>query len=266
MWSTLAFAALSVAAGADGDLTLSNVRMTYGQHGPVRTSPNLLPGDALALAFDIEGITVDPNGKVLYSTALEILDKSGKSIFKQEPQAQEATLSLGGDRMAAYTHLDIGLEQPPGDYVIRVTVTDRLRKKPKTLERPFRVLPRDFGLVRVTTTGDLAGLNPVAVPGVGESLWVNFAVVGFERATDAKKQPNVQFEMQIFDDTGKPTTAKPFTGTVNDKVLEKAPALQGQFLLSLNRAGKFRVSVKATDQISKKTSEVTFPLTVVAPQ
>lgn len=266
MWSTLAVvAALSAAPAAEPDqLTLSNVRSTYGVLGPVRTSTDILPGDRICIAFDIEGISVDRQGKVLYSTALEIIDKADKVLFKQDPHPQEAIISLGGNRLAAFAYLDIGLDQAPGDYTLRVTVTDRLKKKPQTLTRPFRVLKREFGLIHLTTTSDSEALHPTAVPGVGETLWLNFAVVGFDRASAGKKQPNVHVEMRIFDEDGKPTLPNPFTGEINDKVPEKAPALQGQFLISLNRPGKFRVDLKATDQVSKKTSEVSFPLAVIS--
>ena len=50
--------------------------------------------------------------------------------------------------------------------------------------------------------------------------------------------------MRILDEDGKPTTAAPFTGEINDKVAEKAPALQGQFLLSLNPGEPLRPLAK----------------------
>ena len=234
---------LGTLPAGDGDaMTLGNIRLTYGIHGPARTNSSLLPGDSLCIAFDIDGISVDPNGKVLYSTALEFTDKNGKVIFKRDAQPLEAINSLGGNRMPAFAHIDIGLEQPPGDYTVRVTVTDRLKKKPQSFSRNFRVLPRDFGLIRLTTTSDVEGKNPTAVPGVGEALWLNFGIVGFERDR-AGKQPRVAIEMQIFDDKGNPTTAKPFTGQIDEtnKVPANVTYLPGQFLLSLNRAGKFRV-------------------------
>jgi hypothetical protein len=37
-----------------------------------------------------------------------------------------------------------------------------------------------------------------------------------------------------------------------------------QFGLSLNRAGKFKVELTATDNVTKKKTKVEFPLTVVA--
>jgi hypothetical protein len=267
MWTTLAVvAALGGFSAADDDsLSLNNIRLTYGVHGPGRASSTLLPGDSLCIAFDIQGISADANGKVLYSTALEFADRSGKVIFKQDPQPLEAVNSLGGNQVPAFAHIDIGLEQPPGDYTVNVTVTDRLKKKPQSFSRGFRVLPKDFGLVRTTTTGDNEGKIPVAVPGVGEALFINFGIVGFERDR-ATKQPHVAVEMEIFDESGRATTAKPFAGVIKEKVPENAPSLPGQFLISLNRAGKFRVELKATCQLTKKTSTVTLPLTVSSPQ
>lgn len=40
-------------------------------------------------------------------------------------------------------------------------------------------------------------------------------------------------------------------------------AFPGQFVLPLNRAGKFTIELKATDLLSNKTSQVSFPLTVL---
>jgi hypothetical protein len=267
MWTTLAVAAAlaSLPAADDDVLKLSNIRLTYGIHGPARKNTGLLPGDNLTFAFDIEGISVDPNGKVLYTTAMEVVDKKGKSIFKQDPQPLEAVNTLGGNRLPAFANLDIGLEQPPGEYTLHVTVNDRLKKKPQTFSRTVTVLPKDFGLIRVTTTSDSQGQNPVAVPGTGEALWLNFGIIGFAR-DNGKKQPDVLVEMQIFDDQGQPTTTKPITGAINDKVPENAAFLPGQFLISLNRPGKFRVVLKATCHLTKKTSEVSLPLTVVSPK
>jgi hypothetical protein len=256
-------AALSSLAADSGELTLTNVRTTFGVQGPLRAEPKLLPGDSLCIAFDINGVKTDANGKVQYSTAMEIRDRAEKVIYRQAARPLEVINSLGGDRLPAFIHLDVGLEEPPGDYTVKVTVTDRATNSSQSLTRPFKVLDKSFGLVHITTTSDNQGKTPVAVPGVGESVWVNFGIVGFSRQ---KGQPHLQLEMRIFDDTGKPTTTNPFAGAITKDVPEKALAAQGQFLLSLNRPGKFRVELKAIDQFGKKTSEITFPITVVAPQ
>lgn len=269
MWTTLAvLAALGTTAAADApSLQVSHPRLTYGLYGPVRGNANLQAGDSLDLAYDIEGLTISPSGEVEFSTDLEILDKDGKSLFKREGTPQKSILSLGGNQMPGMAHLDVGPKSPAGQYTVRVTVTDVISKRSKTFDQTVQVQQPEFGIVRVSTTSDNQGSNPTAVPGRGEVLFINFAVVNFGRgAKEKEKQPHVAFEMQILDEEGKPTTRNPFSGTVKDMVPESALAVPGQFAISLNRGGKFRVVLKATCQVSKKSAEVSFPLIVAAPK
>jgi hypothetical protein len=235
-------------------------------HGPSRTVSAVVPGDSLDIAYDITGITVDrESGKVQYSTAMEITDKKGKVLFKQDARPLVVYNTLGGHSLPGFAHLHIGLDDKPGEYVVKVTVTDGVTKKSATLTQPVKVAEKEFAIVRLTTTSDSTGQNPVVVPGVGEALWLNFAIVNFPRTKDTK-QPHITFQMQVFDEKGEPTTAQPFTGEISDKVPVLAPSVHGQFVLALNRPGKFRVELKATCAICKKTAELSFPLTVVAPQ
>jgi hypothetical protein len=266
MTSTIALlAALSVAPVAADELGISDLRATYGIIGPTRPGTELLPGDNLFLTFDITGICTDADGKVLYSVATEVADAQGKVIFRQKGRDYEAVTALGGDRLPAYAQIDIGLQQPPGDYSLKLTVTDRASKKSKSLTHNFKVVPSEFGIVRLTTSGDADGLNPVGLPlGVGQSLWLNFAVVGFARR-GGDKQPNVSFELRVLDGEGKPTLARPFAGSVEKDVATGALAIPVQFHLGLNRAGKFKVEVVAKDNVTGKTARKSFPLVVSAP-
>src|SRR5262249_10085464 len=154
----------------------------------------------------------------------------------------------------AYVLVDVGLDQPPGEYTAKVTVTDRANGRSQELKRQFEVLPKGFGLVRLSTTCDQEGQVSASLFQVGGSLWVNYAVVGFPRPRP-KGAPRVTVELRVLDDRGQPTLAKPFTGEVSKDVPEKALALPVQFLVSLNRPGKFTVEVKATDQVTKKTAK-----------
>jgi len=220
----------------------------------------VLPGDAVFICFDVTGVACDADGKVHYSTGLEFLDAKGKTLAKKEPAKHEVVSSLGGDRVPAYARIDVGTETPEGEYTVKVTVTDDASGKSKTLERKFTVLPKGFGLVRLTTTSDQEGLLPVAVPGAGEGLWVNFALVGFGRG--ANKQPDVAFEMRVLGDDGKPVHAKPLTAKVAKDVPENAAIIPMQFLLTLNRPGKFTLELTATDAAGNKTTKLAVPLTV----
>lgn len=264
MWTSLALvAALGLAPQQAGQLALANARITYGAPGLPRTDAKLLPGDQLVVVFDIEGITVDSAGKVLYSTAVELADSKGKVHFKQQPRDQETIAALGGSSVPGMVVLEVGLDQPPGEYTVKATVTDRASKRTGSLSRSFQVLPAGFGIVRLTTTADPEGQAPTSLFQTGGSLWVNTGVVNFARDKD-KGQPDVAVELRVLDENGKPTTAQPFQGVINDKVPANARFVPVQFLVSLNRPGKFTVEIKATCRLSKKSETLSLPITVAA--
>ena len=247
-------------AQARASFDLANARTTYDIFGAPRPDTKFLPGDKIVLAFDIEGIQPDSSGKVLYSIAMEVTDSKGTVHFKQAPRDQETTLALGGNRLPAFASLQIGMDQPAGDYTVKITVADRVSKASKSLTKSYQVLPKAFGLVRLSTTSDPNGQFPLVFPGEGQSVWVNFVAVGFGRDA-SNSRPNLSVALNVLDESGKPTIAKPFTGEVKN-VPAQAQALPLQFLLDLNRAGKFTVVLTATDQVSGKTANVSFPLVV----
>jgi hypothetical protein len=94
----------------------------------------------------------------------------------------------------------------------------------------------------------------------GQSAWINFIAVGFKRG-GAKDEPNLVVEMRVFDEKDQPTLASPFVGEVKE-LPKDVTAVPMQFLLAMNRAGKFTVKLKATDKVANKTAEVSIPLTV----
>jgi hypothetical protein len=250
-------------APAAPELTLSNVRFTRGVLGPTRDGSRVLPGDSLFVCFDVEGVTLADDGKVVYSTAMEVTDASGRTVFKQDPRDQQAVCSLGGNRLPAFVRLHVGPDQPPGQYTLQATVTDRTSSSKGTLKRTFEVLPAGFGIVQLSTTADHGGMLPMPVPAAGQGLWLHFGVVGFGR-DDAGHQPNVGIALRVLDEDGKPTLAQPASGAVGKGVPEKDVVLPMQLALLLNRPGKFTVELTATDRVSGKKDTVTFPLTVAA--
>jgi hypothetical protein len=263
MWTTLAFvAALGVTPGAADKLSLTNVRNTYGVLGATRPDAKYFPGDQFFLAFDIDGVQPDDAGKVLYSIAMQVTDSKGKVQFKQTPQPHEALNSLGGRTLPCFASLKIGLDEPPGDYQVKITVTDRASKARGTLTRSYKVLRPQFALVRLTTTVDPEQNMPAPFIGAGQSLWVNFAAVGFGRDSN-KEQPNLAVVLRVRDEDGKATLAKPEKGAVTKDVPKKMRAVPMQFMLELNRPGQFTVEIKATDKLTGKTASLSFPLRVL---
>jgi hypothetical protein len=266
MWSRLALiAALGLAPSQAGKLELTNVRATYGVLGAPRPDNKVLHGDAFWVAFDVDNLKVDAGGKAVYSMGIEYLDSKGKVMGAEKGRSLDAILSLGGSRVPASAHAQVGFDTAPGEYAIRVTVTDEVAKTSAVLERKFQVQPLTFGLVRVRTTYDQGGNVAAPMVGVpGQVIYAHWLAVGYER-DKAKKSPNFQVELSVLDEKGKPVLAKPDTLTVNEKtnVPETQRALEMWQPIQLNRSGKFTVELKGTDNVSKKTATVRFPLTVV---
>jgi hypothetical protein len=259
--STLAFLSC-LALTQSGGLALTGVRATYGLLGPARTDLRVLPGDNLWLEFGVEGITVADDGKVLYRMSLEAVDAKGKIVFAQNPTDLESFATLGGKSVPAQAHLEVGLDQPAGEVALKVTFTDRASKQSQSFTQKLQVLAADFGIVQLKTSGDADGIVPAGLAGTGQTLWVSFAVVHFER-DKTTRQPSVDFELCVLDENGKLTLPKSETGAINKGVPASDRLLGGQFQISLNRAGKFTVLVKATDKIAGKSATTSFPLTVL---
>jgi hypothetical protein len=245
------------------ELTLSNVRFTRGVLGPARDGSRVLPGDSLFVCFDVEGVTLAPDGKVRYGTGVEVTDPGGRVVFKQDPRELQAICSLGGNRLPAFVRLHVGADQPPGSYTVQATVTDETGGRKGTLKRTFEVLPPGFGIVQLSTTADPDGLLPVPAAGAGQGIWLHFGVIGFGR-NEAGRQPDIAIALRVLDQDGKPTLAQPPGGAVSKDVPEKDVVVPVQQALLLNRPGKFTVELTATDRVSGKKDTVTFPLTVVA--
>lgn len=261
MWTTIALLSILSVAPAQSGLALTHVRSTHGLLGPERANETLAPGDILFVCFDIDGIKVEDDGKVRYSMAIDVSDSSGKVMFRQEPKDTEARTSLGGSRVPAYATLNIGLDTPPGNYEVKVTVKDLASGRQQSLTRSLKVLPKGFALVRGSVSVDADSQYPAAVFACGQGVWVHCSAVGFGRR-GADQQPNVVFEMRVLDETGRQTLAKAVTNTVNKGIPAKEPALPMGFPLSLNRPGKFTVELQAVDQNSGKKAKLSFPITV----
>jgi len=267
MWASLALSAMVLAPSQGGNLTLKNPRPTYGIFGQERKEKMVLVGDVFTLAFDIQGLQTQEDGKIQYSIGMELLDAAGKSQFAQQPKDLEAVNSLGGDTMPAFALVEIRTDTKPGNYTLKVTVTDRVNKATKDLTHPFVVGPPTLGFVQCSLAypdKDYRPAPPVAAP--GQTYWVNFAVVGFD-LEKTKNQPQFNVEMRILDANGKPTLPKPATGGIDglknpvDEPFKKI--LPFQFALQLNRPGRYTIELKVTDKVSGKTATQTMEFAVL---
>src|SRR5215208_2037578 len=120
MWTTLAMAAaLSVAPNPVGELTVTNVRPTYGLYGAVRKdadAPKVVPGDVFFLSFDVENLKVAPDGLVKYSVGMEWTNKEKKVLYREEPKELPVHNSLGTGRVPGFAAAVTGADTPAGEY------------------------------------------------------------------------------------------------------------------------------------------------------
>jgi hypothetical protein len=261
--SALCVVALALAPGQAGKLELSNIRGTYGLLGPARPDLRILPGEVLQVAFDIAGLTPDNVGRLRFAAKLSVKDAKGESVFQEDLGELPVVLNvLGGGKVPHAVIVNTGLKQAPGQYQLQVTVTDLNGKKEGNFSRDFTILPLEFGLVRFQLCYDRFGQLPApGVAAVGQTLYVNAVAVGYK--FDMKdEQASLSVEMSIRDEQDKPVSDKPLTGEFKN-IANDTPFLPFRFDLPVHRAGRFRLVLKATDNVAKKTTTFTVPLLTV---
>ncbi len=266
--SCLAFAlTLSLPTGTESQLEITDLRFTYGLLGAKRPKAEFLPGDKVFLAYKVKNMKLDSKGRALYSLSMKILDPTGQVRNEQLPENKVAINYLGGNLMPSAFKGDIPLDIPPGTYTIVLTLTDRLSKQTAEAKIQGKALPMDFGIIHVEPSGDPLGQVPTPPLGVlGEVLYVNFATVGFAR-DEKSKQPHLKVSLRLLDENGEATMKEPLMGEVpqpNESLPESLKIIPLQFAFTMNRTGNFTVELNAKDQLTGKTSQVTFPLTVLS--
>src|ERR1700751_939582 len=115
MLTTLALLlALPAAPAQNAGLVIDGDHFTYGYHGADRKEDAFLPGDVVFLGFNVRGMTFLGSGRAAFSIAMEILDASGMSKFKQTPRNEQAMDYLGGGMLQSVSDVQIPLNAKPG--------------------------------------------------------------------------------------------------------------------------------------------------------
>lgn len=255
--------ALCVAFQPEAKLEIGNPRPTYGHLGALRPSEGALPGDGVHVAFEIKNLKLDDGGKASYSIAIEIRDEAGKLFYEQRPYNSVAQNFLGGNSLPCSAHVEIPLDAKPGAVSWKITVVDRTTKQVATLTGKGKVLPSDFGFVQVGLFADAEAKVPMsAVAVVGDSAYLQFSLVGFGHDKE-KKQPDVAITMQIVDEQGKATMAKPITGKVQSAGDGDARVIPLQFGMTLNRAGRYTIQLTAEDRVTGKSARISYGIRVL---
>ena len=238
---------------------IKNIRPCWGPFGATRFDAKCLPGDILNIAYEIEGLALDPKTKKFsYDTTLEMLDGSGKVLFKK-PTPAVAVPELGGTTMPGDLFVTLGDKQAPGKYSIRLTINDKVASAGKAFKYDFEVLPEAVGFIQVSAP---------AVGFTGQFHAPQFLLVNL--TLDAKtKLPDAVVTINILNDKGKPVSepAKMVLKTADSLPegtdLEKENVIPVRHPVYLNRTGVYTIEIVANDKSGKKESKLSYPLTVL---
>jgi hypothetical protein len=273
MFTALALATVLVAQ-PQPNLKLTNVRISVGELGSPRDNNKFLPGDVLFLSYDIEGLTIDDQGIATYTMAMVVKNPMGRVLFEQYPRSLVDFVPLRGNKVPGRNFVSVGLDDSPGLYTCTLTITDPTTKAEASLSIKYEVLKKDFGIVVVYTSHDQKGELPAPTSGqVGGTLWIQLTIASFERDANTT-QPNVVIEFQLYDEKGNAILVsarnEPVPHRHTQDAQSSSPVKAGyytfadQFQLHLNRPGKFRVEIKATDNVSRKTFTYNLQVTAYA--
>jgi hypothetical protein len=260
MWKVpFALALVCILPGLARAVELKNVRSTYGPLGAHRADNKMLPGDFVYLMYDIEDLQVDPKTfKASYFTVLELVDSQNKVLFRKESPT-EVFLGLGGNRVPGDASVITDPKQAPGDYKLKLTVTDRKSKMKKNHEYAFKIIAPTFGIVG--TQAAAIGVSGQTVPYIARFALANMTL-------DAKKKlPNVVIIMSMEDDSGAKVTQPVKQVLPRDLPegvdLSKENFAVLEFPVFLNRPGRFTMVIDAEDKAGARKASVRIPLTVL---
>jgi hypothetical protein len=253
-------AALAISPAQAGKIQLTNVRNTHGEIGGTRPDTKFLPNDCMFVAFDIEGLSVGTKGDAKYTMAMEVLDAAGKPVLKPDPGTRTDYVPFGGNRIPGRAFVMCGADMKPGEYTMKLTVTDESSKSAGTLNHKFEVLKPDFGVASVFATHDEQGNIPAPTSAVvGSLIFVRYGIVNFAR-DPITKQPNVSVEIITLDDKGNPTLKEPITRAYQANIPEDRVGFPDSVPVPFTRVGNFKLRIKATDKVANKSYTFDLPL------
>ena len=254
--SAAALLILALAPAPTFALEFKNVRPSYGPLGATRNDNKFLPGDLLYISYEIEGLKVDPKTKkAAYVTLLEVFSSTKEKIFSKE-SPNEMAPQLGGDRIPGDLHLIMGHDKPAGQYLLRMTIQDRVGGETKSFTHAFELLNPGFGIIAIQAPA-------IAFP--GQPYIAQLAIIDF--TLDANKSPKGSITMKVTDEAGKEVSSLPANKFPEDLTegidLKKDNVLPMHFPIFPNRPGRFNIEFTAIDAIGNHAATVRYPLQVL---
>jgi hypothetical protein len=256
---------LLTAAPVRAELTIEDVKATYGPFGPERKSFDSYPFDELFIRFTIRGATVDAEGKVDAAFHFQLSDADGK-VLVQDKRPFTGILALGGKTLPGTSSLRLSKEVKPGEYTWKVTVTDNLASQSATTERKLTIKPPEFAVVATQFSYDAEGRVPAPAGGVvGQHLFFRFRAIGIDFA---QGKVDAEMTVQVLDADGKETMPQELRHAIksnNAEQLAKTDYLTFNGHVVLNREGMFTVRIHVRDHVGNHRTQIEIPIRATAP-
>jgi hypothetical protein len=151
------------------ELKIQDVTPTYGPLGPTRKSLTVPAGDELFFRYTVAGVRTDDAGRADGELRVQIAGPDGKDLL-DEKQPINRVLALGGHTLPGTASASFGLDTPAGDYLMTVTVRDKLSSQSASFKRKLTCTKPDFALVRLRFSLDEAGNSPSAGGMLGQTI------------------------------------------------------------------------------------------------
>lgn len=256
------FAPLSIAS-EDGRLSLQEIEPCYGPKGPVRTNRAYLPFDTIQMRARVLGLTLDEQGAPDVDLTTELADEAGATVFSQTVRIQVAPAAGGAG-------FDVGLPVPPepkpGEYAFVVRLKDRRAAREAWFLRQILIRPAELAIVSLEFFQDAEGRTPGPAGGdVSRPFYARLRAIGFDRQSG---RIDTEMSMQLFDDGGRPLLQPPLRVVLahdDPEVVRKSPFVTFSGRLTVDRPGRFRLSIAVLDKIGGKSTSLETPVVVSAP-
>ena len=187
------------------------------------------------------------------------------SLLHTSRASRHLSLCLGGTSLSRYVYFTFPRSCNPGEYRVRVRVSDRVGERSAVEEYRCEVYPRtSFGTIDLRLSRDKDGTTPAGANlTVGETVYLNFSVVGF--ATTGSRI-HVSSTLSILDEDRRPVAAEPFSSDHD----QPAPDLLDSaipicYAIPATRTGKFVLRIELRDHVANKTASYNLPILVSLP-